>query len=302
MKTPAVSIGIPTYEAGISLIRTLNSIFNQSAFSQIREVIIVVDGNTLTPQVRNRLRHPKVRIVMRPERMGQSSCLNYIFSRVHNGLLLLTNDDVVLDKHATKNFIECYIAQRPDFLAAQAKPLPPKSLFERILFAGQTINTRIASRWLNGDNYLSVNGRMIALSRRLYSNISIPPGLWNNDAYIYLYAKLKNLGFINVNNARVYYKLPGNVADHLRQSYKFHLSQRENEIYFHDSLTRFYKIPVSLSIKAMIHTLFDQPVFTPLYIVFSALTRIWLTISHQSLPNTGYWNTDRSTKLLGGKL
>jgi len=120
MKTPAVSIGIPTYEAGISLIRTLNSIFNQSAFSQIREVIIVVDGNTLTPQVRNRLRHPKVRIVMRPERMGQSSCLNYIFSRVHNGLLLLTNDDVVLDKHATKNFIECYIAQRPDFFIANS--------------------------------------------------------------------------------------------------------------------------------------------------------------------------------------
>ncbi len=291
-----VSIGIPTYEAGFSLVSTLNSIYKQTNFEKVKEVILMVDGNKISTEVRKQISNPKLKVISDKERKGQSQRINDICNYAQSDFLILTNDDVIWDENTLKQMVEKYNFTGADLISGNVFSLKAKSLMEGILKVGIDINRQVYETWNGSDNYLTCNGRIAGLSKKLYKRIQIPASLWNNDAYMYLFTKLNNFKFAYAKKAVIYFRSPDTLDEHAKQSSKFKYSFEENSKYFKQNLDGFYKVPVSLLIKSLIKSGIKNPVKTLLYLYVTFLTALRKTDFSKN--KKSFWNTDKSTKKL----
>src|SRR5437870_748495 len=102
MKNPTISIGIPTYLGGEHLSRTLQSVYQQSYYRYVKEIVLVVDGNKIDKKIIKTMLNKKLKIITFRKREGQSKRINDIFRIARSNLLILINDDVILTKNAIK--------------------------------------------------------------------------------------------------------------------------------------------------------------------------------------------------------
>lgn len=295
-KQPTITIGIPTYEAGESLVTTLESIYNQSASDCITQILLVVDGGTLKPSIEEKIRYPKLRIVNQPKREGQSSRINDIFRLSHTDLVILTNDDVIWENTALEALVSAYQKHDADLLCSAVIPIPSASPLFFCLEPGTRMTREIARRWNGGDNYLSCNGRLIALTGRLAQNITLPTHLWNNDAYIYL--RTKQLGYRCrfVESACCRYIEPETLAEHMHQTRKFHHSRIENQRYLAGDFSHQYRIPFSIKIAALSAVFVQSPLATLGYLILNTAITVFFFLTPIEDPKRPYWETDLSTK------
>ncbi|EKD90940.1 MAG: glycosyl transferase family protein [uncultured bacterium] len=291
-----ISIGIPTYEANLSLVSTVNSILNQTCYKNISQILIVVDGNKISRSVKNKLTDKKIKVVYSKKREGQSARINDIFNLLDTAQIILTNDDIIMDKDALKIIIKKY--KKFDLVAGNVKPMDKLNFLERILEVGQQIQSAIARDWNKGDNYLSCNGRFLVLSKNFYKKISVPEKIWNNDAYVYILSQKLGLKFTFAEDIKINYKSPSNIHEHISQSIKFQKSKEDLQRFFKENIDLYYKIPLSVKAKALIFTIIKSPILTLSYLAIFSATRLKNYLMDSSLWTNGYWQTDLSTKVL----
>ncbi len=295
-----VSVGLPTYEAGNSLVVTLRSIYGQTSINQISKILLVVDGNNINPAIYEAIKHPKLKVVFKTKRFGQSTRVNDIFKLATSDLLVLTNDDVILEHDAIEEIMKLYSVSRPDLIGIKVVPLSSTGLIENIINAGSLLSRYITLGWNKSDNYLACNGRFIALSHKYYKSVKLPKKLWNNDAFLYIYAKISGFSFKYLTTTEAYYKLPHTLRDHFSQSIKFSLSEKENQKYFDRQIHSFYVIPPQLQLRGMGVSLIRNPFYMSLYFLILLLARVQKFKYADFDPVVGYWKTDSSTKVLTG--
>jgi len=293
-----ITIGIPTFEAGNSLVFTLQSIYAQTDFKNVGKIILVVDGNKISKDIFNKIIHKKLEIHYFKKRRGQAQRINDICNLSSSNFLILTNDDIILQETAVERIIEEYTRNKADLIAGTVVPFHSTTLFEKAMAISNFLNNIVASKWNKGDNYLSVNGRLIAVSKNLYKKIKLPQELWNNDAYFYIYTKVNNYIFGRANRAYAYYKQPSNMSDHLKQSKKFQNSYIENQKYFSLDISHFYKRPVKPELIAIISAFFENPTAFGYYFVTFIFTRLDNIMNKKVFHKWGFWPTDFSTKIL----
>lgn len=291
-----VTIGIPTYVSQKILIETIKSIYFQSYFSYVSEIIIAVDGISKANLFLKHLDHKKLRVLFYKKRAGQSQRLNDIFKESSSDLLVLTNDDVIWDKDALKNLVESFRKNESDLLSGTVLPFPSQTLFEKLVEIGFLLNKKISHSYKKGNNYLTCNGRLIALSKKFYKQINIPPHVWNNDAFIFICAKLNEYRYSVVRKSVGYYRSPSTFREHFKQSKKFLHSYEENQKEFKKNIAYLYTIPVSLVVRSLTAIFIKKPVLTSAYVMITILIRLWP--SSKDNYKKSFWETDMSTKKL----
>ena len=292
----SLSIGIPTYEAGESLVYTLKSLYGQTGFKFVEKIYLVVDGNKIDRKILRKIKNRKLNIYYAKERNGQSARINDIFKKANSDYLLLTNDDVIMAKNCLKNIYQAINKTDSGLLACNVLPISPRTTLQKIFNAGYEINQKITLSWDNGINYLSCNGRGIILNKALFKKIIIPEKLWNNDAFIFIYSRLNRFNFSFLKNVKVWYQLPTNITEYTKQSKKFEYSYLENKKYFKTDIKIFYKKPFFKSIFSFIKALINNPVYTVAYLPVFIHSQFSLS-GRESMFNKSYWETDKSTKL-----
>lgn len=290
------SIGIPTYEAGESLVSVVNSLVSQTVYSQIDKILIAVDGNSIPEKILSNLKNKKVEIAYFKNRKGQSARINDIFKILNTQKIVLTNDDVKLDKNSLEFINKKY--SKFDLIAGNVQPLKEKNLFGKSLIIGQKLRVFVSNRWNGGNNYLSCNGRLIILSKDLYKKITIPEKIWNNDAYIYLTSQQLKLKFAFAPEITAYYKSPSALKEHLSQSSKFQKSTVDLQRYFKTNISKFYKIPTGLLVKSVLVNFLNNPILASTYLVIFLFTRFRSFFIKQEFKLKGFWETDLSTKTM----
>lgn len=289
-----ISIGIPTYEAGISLVAVIDSISSQTCYRDVEKILIVIDGNTISSKVLSKIKEKKVKIVAFKTRKGQSARINDIFSLLNSEKIVLTNDDVVLEKTALEAVYKIY--EDYDLIAGNVQPVKEDHIFENSLIVGQKVRASIAKLWNGGNNYLSCNGRLIILSKKLYKQLSIPEKIWNNDAYIYLMCQKLKLKFSFAKEIVAYYKSPSTIKEHMSQSDKFQKSTMDLQRYFRNDISKFYKIPFSAIVKGLIINSLKYPHLFAAYLLIFIMTRLKSYFTKADFWFQSFWQTDPSTK------
>jgi hypothetical protein len=294
----SLAIGIPTYEGGRALCVTLQTIYRQTRLESVSQVLVAVDGNHLAPQVRAAIQHPKLTIIEFAERAGQARRINDLLERLRGDVIVLTNDDVILDDTALERLASRFagLDRSPGLVAGHVRPLPASGPLQSCLELSYRLQRALARAWNRGDNYLSCNGRLVALSAELASQLRIPATVRNNDAYLYLAASQLGFGFETANDAVCWYRNPRTLREHRRQSLRFQDSGRENQAYFSSHVLDRFSPPLEARITALARVAREQPVRLAAYLGLYAYTRAVARLDGPAGEPAAIWNTDRSTK------
>lgn len=292
---PQLTIGIPTFEANISILRTLQSIESQTAYSEIAHIYIALDGTNVTNDTKKYIAsRPKVTLLTFAKRSGQSTRINDLCLACKTPYLILTNDDVFFAKNSFAEILKTFRKTGVDLVTTSPKPARASNLLQKIISVGASITAHVVPEWNNSKNYLACNGRLLGLSKRFYSQLNIPKTLWNNDAYIYFFCKKLQLKHLHSIKAVVYYELPYVISEYLSQTSKFSFSHQEiNSVL--KTTTNQFTIPLNIQLLSIWRTFLKSPMYTLLYIILK-LTIGFLPKKQKS--KFGYWETDRSTKIL----
>jgi len=110
---PEISIVIPTFEEGITIVRKLDNIGQVDYPKEKMEVTIVdscsKDQTTRLAQEWSK-QHPEIRlqIICQPERRGMVNALNYMVGRVHGEIFVKTDADCLIDKDSLRNAVKYF--------------------------------------------------------------------------------------------------------------------------------------------------------------------------------------------------
>ncbi|MEK7576593.1 MAG: glycosyltransferase [Patescibacteria group bacterium] len=288
-----LTVGIPTYVGGESLVRAARSLRASTGIGIFR-FIVAVDGNQLKPEIESELKKLGVEVVFASVRGGQVARLKQIIAMCQTELVVLTQDDIIFEPDAISKLVNAFERNQKLTMAnANIMPTPAGSTIERIQHSGTRIGKYIAAHWRRGDNYLSANGRCQAFQVAWAKKLDIPEEVINSDAFAYF--KNKKLGgtYEYIHDAVVYDKSPLFVAEYVKQNKKFQYSADELARYFGEEIRKEYPPPVALSVKAAFKEGIRHPILFGMY----TMLRIYMAF----LPNTFYktkrfWDTDISTK------
>ena len=288
------TVAIPTYYGGFGLVKTAQSIISSKGVGKFR-LIVSVDGNPLQQEVKAQLKKLGVEVIENKQRGGQVTRIKQNISLTNSEIIILTQDDVLFDKHAIANILNAF-KKNPNvtMIGAKLLPTPAKTFFEKIVGIGINVNYFLGKNWNNGDNYLLASGRCLAFRTFQAKKLNIPDEVINSDAFLYFENKRRKGKFLLADDAIVYNKSPQNLKEHLKQSKKFQYSQEELSKYLDVSLVKEYSSPRVLMAKAFINEFLRNPVYTGLYILISIYTRIMGKNMYSGA--TRFWSTDISTK------
>lgn len=294
MNQATLTIGIPTYYGGPSLIETVKSIRSNTAYNQSR-VIVCVDGVPLKKPIEKALQKLEVDIVFSAVRGGQVARIKQIIALCKTPLLVLTQDDVLLDPNALERIVSAFEHDaKVTMVAACELPTKPTKVLENILEAGQESARLIAESWNKGNNYLTASGRCLAFRSDFVKQFFLPEEIINSDSYLYFENKRQHGKSVYVKNARVYNPLPQKLAEYINQSRKFAISQAENQRYFKRNLASEYAIPFSLKAQSTLLGFARKPLHMTAYIALNLYARF---AGRNLFKNAvRFWETDSSTK------
>jgi len=288
-----LTVGIPTYVGGPSLVRAAESIRVSTGVGPFR-FIVAVDGNPLRLEIESALQNLDVEIVLADTRGGQVARLKQIISMCRTELVILTQDDIIFEPDAIGKLVNAF-AKNPKLTMANANVMPMRAetIIEKVQYSGTRIGKYIAGRWNFGDNYLSANGRCQAFRVEWAKKLEIPEEVINSDAFAYFRNKRLGGSYEYIQDAVVYDKSPLFIAEYVKQNKKFQYSVNELERYLGDKVRREYSPPVTVRLMAI----FKEGVCHPILFGMYMILRIYMVF----LPNTfqqakRFWATDISTK------
>ncbi|MBI2029377.1 glycosyltransferase family 2 protein [Candidatus Gottesmanbacteria bacterium] len=295
MKNYKLTIGIPTYYGGQSLVKTVKNILASKEVPAFR-LIVTVDGNPLETKIYKQLKDLGVEVLNNKDRKGQVGRIKQLIKITKSGYLILTQDDVIYESTTVKKMLNTLENDKKITMAA-AKVLPVKSnsLLESVLEVGVDLNYRIGNSWNYGSNYLLASGRCLAFKTDFIKKFTVPEQVINSDAYLYFENKRHGGIFKFIENAKVYIKSPQTLKEHIKQSKKFQYSQQEiSQISKDLNLENEYHIPTELIIKSYLEEFLLNPFYSFLYFADFIYTRTQMKNMYAN--KSRFWETDKSTK------
>ncbi len=293
-KQLSVTIGIPTYVGGPSLVNAVKSI-RQSKGAEAARLIVTVDANPLTQDVTKALTAMGVEIIENKARGGQVVRLKQLIAMTKTDLLITTQDDIRFESDTVQKIIDKFMSdQTITMVGARVLPDTATTLHEQVVEVGVKLTLSIGGSWNSGDNYLMASGRCLAFNTQFIQKFSIPDTMINSDAFFYFENRRLGGKFAHLPTAIVYNKSAQKIDEHLKQSKKFQLSYDELSHLLDIDFDKDYKVPTGIKVAETAKMLLKNPVFTLLYLLLSVYTRY---LGKQIFkPGQRYWDTDQSTK------
>ncbi len=294
-----VSIGIPAFNEERNMRKLLTSLLSQKQDKfKLLEIIVVVDGSTdNTEAIVRSFKNPLIRCISYKRRRGQQARQNEIVKEFSGDVLVFLEADLVPYSESTIDELvwPFYLYGKAGMVIGAGVPLPPRTFYESILYQGTVVKMRIFNSWKSGINVYSCGGHsMKALSRAVAKKILWPCNV-PEDAYTYL--RLKQLGIeIRKNsNAKAYIRNVTNFKDRIRQCKKFHAGKHALEHNFTKSFLRSeYSIPKKIMLSTTAEELIKDPLWTTLYLLETALNRIFSMWARQFSALYPVYNSSKS--------
>ena len=271
-----VTIGIPAYNEEANIGYLLRSLIKQKEEDfTIDKIIVSSDGSTdRTVEVVKSVKDSRIKLLYGKKRSGQASRQNQIVKYVTSGIfVLLEADTLPVDNNYLKNLIKPLISKaglRFGVIFGEAVPLPPKNLFERIMYFKTTLKKKIGRSSYGNDHLQKCSGYRgrafsIELARKIKWVNNVP-----EDIYSLFISQQMEAMIGYAQNAKIYYRLPGNFRDYLRQYTKYSSGRKSVLEYFPREIVKNSEFPLVSASTEVIKAFIKNPVMAILYLVFLA--------------------------------
>ncbi|HSW88727.1 MAG TPA: glycosyltransferase family 2 protein [Candidatus Saccharimonadales bacterium] len=292
-----VSICIPAYNEEHNMDNILKQVYSQTQKEfVIEQVVVVSDGSTdNTVKIAQKYKNLGVKIIEGRVNRGQTCRQNEIIALTSSDILVLLNADLLLgDNEVIARLIDP-ILNGADLSAQWARPLPPHTFMERILYAGFELKYFVYKHHKNGNNIYTCVGHMRALSRKFYSHVTFPKVSDGEDQYLYLACIKGGYRYEYTHASNVYFKLPDNFEDYKKYAVRIFQTQKKFGDVFSEELVRSERaLPLDLRLRGCIYALLKYPFYTLPYILLHIVMQRWALI--KPLNSSYTFDTAASTK------
>ena len=296
---PTVAVGIPAYNEAGNIGFLIEDLLRQKTESfRLEQILILSDGSSDgTVAIARSYQDERIKVVDNQDRKGKAARQNQIFETVESDILVMLDADVLLYRN---NFLEELVApileEDADLVAAKIEPLKPKTWVERGLFASVLVKNRAFEMFRGGNNIFTCAGVGRAFSRRFYPMLRFTDSV-GEDAYSYLYCTSYGLTYRYAPKAVLGIRLPDNIRDHARQSYRYQDSQKrfaeEFGIFF---VQKEYALPKPLLMQAVAFVGIIKPFSLSFYFLFMAFLSLRKMLRVAEATDT--WEVAESSKVL----
>lgn len=297
-KLQTITIGIPVYNEEENIALLVRNITDQKIKNgKLEKIIICSDGSTdNTVSILQNMNNKLLKIIIREKRIGKYSALNKIIDETKSDILIFLDADVLIkDSLFVEKLINPHRVNNADLTSAKVQEIQPVNFFERILSQSMHMKRALYESIKNGNNIYTCFGRAMAFSKNLYSNIIFPKDLVADDAYAYLFCVKNNFKYEYVNNTNIFYKLPGSINDHQKQSVRFFSTQKQlYKIFGKQFVKNEYAISIPVIVTTLFSTFLNKPFFMIMYTVIVTYMKI---ISYFRTTETR-WEVAKSSKLI----
>lgn len=220
-----ISILIPALNEEKNILTLLESISAQKLSDDfiVNKIFVISDGSTdKTNEIVSEYekKHRNVELVINEKRIGKISSVGKGFHLIDSDYLVMFDADIQIKNDTIFELCRVIATKKYDLVAGNPVPNPSRSIFN-VAEQASMLSWHLvqAIKKTQPESIYSAHGRILMLSKSLYKNIDVhelsTPG---DDQFIYLQCKGS---FMYAPNAIVYYRLPGNIGDYLKQNVRF---------------------------------------------------------------------------------
>lgn len=299
-KLPTVSIGIAAHNEEKNIAQLLDAILKQEQVNwKLIEILVYCDGCTdQTSKFARAVESKYIRVVEDGKRKGKVGRVNQACKEFKADSLVIFDADILLhDANVISELVhELFATNEIALVGGNSQPHNPNTFFQHAVYS--TISSYLYCREHinNGNNVFACTGACFAMKKYFAKSLTIPDHVINEDDYIYFYCLQHTFTFRYAKESKVFYKLPTNLRDYLRQVFRstpeaVHQMMAQQ---FGELVKREYYRPPSIYLKGMLISSLKNPIgFMYMAIIRAICLPLYPILSnHYDLK----WYTAASTK------
>lgn len=299
MKKPlTLSIGIAALNEEQKIGGVLANILAQNEEDwTLKEILVYSDGSTdRTNEIVQSIKDKRVKLIADTVRRGKTFRLKQMFAEFSGEILVMFDADITLkDNDVVSKLIAPFSDPNVMLVGGNSRPFPPKTFVEKAVYTTFEVFDDSRNALRGGHNVFGCTGSILAI-RNSYAKKLTLPSLINEDAFLYLSVIKDSFLFKYAKDAVIYYKLPNNFGDYIRQSFRSDPQAVTTELdqYFGKLADDEFARPMSFYVSSALQSFVRNPLGV-LIIAFSKC----LFIPFYSIVSKNYkldWFTARSTK------
>ena len=296
-----VTIGIAAFNEENNIKYVLKDILKQKEREwKLKKILLIDDGSTdNTVKEASDVVDRRVSIIHNNLRRGKTKCLQMMFEKLSTEVLVMLDADIKIgDKNTISSLIKpLFLKKNTMLVGGNSKPFTPKTFFEKAVYTTFEVFYKSRLKLRGGNNIFGCTGSILAIKQAFAKTIKFP-SIVNEDAYLYMKCVTKGFLFRYVDSAKVYYKLPNNIRDYVRQIFRSEPQSVTKELqkYFHKKVDFEFHRPVSFYLSAVLEVFVKNPVGVSFVVVINLLCKPFLPFVLNKYRID--WFTAHSTKII----
>lgn len=300
-KKLSVTIGIPAYNEEANIANLLRSLLKQKSYHvRITEILVYSDGsNDGTVENARKVKDDRIHIHDSHKRLGKPYRLNQIFNQSKSDIIVLVDADTL---PVTDDVVDnvCQPFLDPNFsglTSGRRKGLPSRSLTAKALSQLNDAYEVVRKNLRNGKNLYAFLAGIVAVDKQTANLIKFKTDMNCDDNFLYLTALNLDKDLKYIPEAQMWYNLPNNPWDQIKQGGRFLSSQKKMSVLFNPKTIKSeYHVPLALQKKIFRYQISHNP-----------LAYVWLKLlaipcelyKRKFITNKGsLWSVSNSTKIV----
>lgn len=272
-----ISIGIPAYNEEKNIRRVLNGILSQKEDNwTLKEVLVMCDGCTDKTAVRAKsVQDNRIVVLEDGMRKGKTTRLTELFAMFKGDILIMFDGDIEFSTdQVITSLLKGFQDEKVMVVGGNSKPFPPKTFVQNAVYATFKVFYESRKKLKNGNNIFGATGSILAARKEFIKNVTLPK-IVSEDAYIYLLCLKQKFKFKYVDNAVIYYKLPLNFSDYIKQVLRSNPESVTSELepYFGKKVYREFKRPKGFYAKNVFSAFVQNPIGVATIMTINILCR-----------------------------
>jgi len=298
---PTVTIALSAFNEQENVLAFITSVLQQKEVGfTIKNIWIYNDGSTDdTAKLIQSLGSPRIQLIDDKKRVGKSSRLNEIYTRLDTDFLVQTDADIIFShEHVIRDILQPLLNdQKVGMCGGDPRPLPAVTFTEKAVNLTAEVYMGLRNKGVHGDNVYSVDGRLLAYRKELVKKIHVPSDMIANDAYTFYCCLTAGYQYRYVESAVVLYRSPQTLNDQIRQNTRFLSAPIRMSRYFPEELVyQQRQVPVGYLLLRMATQFLRYPIHCGYIFCVNLYCKLMSKTAEKRL--TAQWPIAFSTKQL----
>lgn len=272
-----VSVGIAAYNAEKNIVRLVRDVLSQREHNfSLAEVLVHVDrGTDKTAEAARSVGDSRVRVLEATERQGFAGSVKRLLQESNGDVVVLLNDDIVLEEpnQLLRRIVDSFCSdQKIGFACGAHVPFPPENFVQAVSDAGFRWFDDIRRSLPNGGGKLSVDGKVMVLSREFIDSLQLPDDtsrMGNADNYLYFSARSLGFSYRWMPEVVSRYPNPATWSDFFRWHGRNHTGRYLMAETFGQAAVAEYRAPASVKWRYFFKHLLRRPLHLALLVFLS---------------------------------